>query len=437
MHTRRVSLAFLVGLVACGPSSSDLPSLDTGRDLQTRGVVPCAHPMPKKAAFDATTAVGVSPQEAFAELEASCSAPLKWNAAGDDMNMNMPMDISVEVTLDRESALEITYPVRDTCTNKLTVEGNIVLSTPDGKLHIEGRGTFTYVPGGGPADDPLDPIAMPAELSVSAEALQRTGYPADPQGRYTARIGGAGAACAGEIRTAQDAASDLVGSWSANGCPLGEKAIDVDTSPALAVRMEQLAKAWRDAHLDAAWDTGDETQLELDVHARDAPRCQTHNRIVTVPVDVRYGTSDGVIPVHDALGRVDLALLSDEPTVRLVVSEQTDCTMQPQPGYCESSSSAEMRLEIQYPNTPSHRLAQLVVNGQVRGSARGATSQHVLTIAGAPYSVECLLEFDCAANQMCLDGFCRAPNSSQAQSHCTLDSDCSSGWHCDLGTCRF
>ena len=432
MRTGGILLAFFAGSSGCGPASVDLPALGiepAGPAFATRGVVPCVHPMPRKVAFDAPTALGVSAQAAFAEVDASCTAPFKWTGAAEDT------EIAVEVVLDRESVLEVTYPASDVCTNKLKVEADVVLSTSDGKLQVEGRGTFAVVLGAGPADQRLDPIMLPLELSIPAEALQRAGFQAVADGPYTLRVGGGGPACAGEIRRQNDATAGVVGSWSANGCPLGETALEADSSPALAVRLEQLAQAWREAHLKAAWDTGNTTELELDVNASAAPICQNHFRVVSVPVDVRYGTSDGVIPVHDALGKVDFSLLSDEPTVRLLVTEQTDCAVQPSPGYCESLSSAKLRLDIQYPNAPSRRLARLVVEGQVRGSSRNATTQHVLTVAGRPYAVECLLKFDCAVDQICDDGFCRAPARTQTRSGCAFDSDCPLGWHCSTGIC--
>jgi hypothetical protein len=197
--------------------------------------------------------------------------------------------------------------------------------------------------------------------------------------------------------------------WSVDGCPLGEKSVEPDDSPALSVRMEQLAKAWRNARLDAAWETGTPTQLELDVTVSDAPLCQQYSQAVSVPVDVRYGTSDGVVPMHTAPGTVMLYLASTEANLSLTVEEQADCSQPAAPPYCETLSSASSSLSMQYPNTTGRRLGRLSIDGQLRGSTQAATPRRRLSIEGTPYQTQCLITTDCALNAFCEDGFCRLP----------------------------
>jgi hypothetical protein len=138
----------------------------------------------------------VSAREAFAEIEGQCTAPFEWtDAEGTEM--------LVEVVLDRNSAVEVSYPATDFCAqNGLEVQGDIVLRTTDGKLTVRGRSKFKYTLH---SSDLLDPSQSPAELIVSAKAVSSTAA----EGRYVVRVGGAGPACAGEIRWKGDAGRKL------------------------------------------------------------------------------------------------------------------------------------------------------------------------------------------------------------------------------------
>lgn len=420
-------VAGLIGAVGCDEQPNRYPLL--GKEqldpaFPFRGVVPCAHPMPRSVGFEDATAVGVSAEQAFGELEGQCSAPFVWTSGVDAEET----EISVEVVLDKESAVEVSYPATDACVDhELEIRADIALSTADEMFSARGRGKFTYRA----YDGTFGPVGS-ATLVVSSGAV--SGAAAD--GRYVVRVGGAGSACAGELRWEGDSeAVSPSGSWSASGCAVDLTRLAADSSPELTLRMEQLGKAWRDVRLDAAWETGDETQLELDVDASSARICRNQFGVVSVPVEVRYGTSDGAIPAHDALGTVVFASSDAEGSLRLSVEESSQCSTLPEPAprYCENLSQATLRLDASHPNVPGQRLTRLVVDGTRVGSE--ASTQQVLHAAGTPHTVECLFTFDCPIDEICDDGFCRQPRREQRR-HCITDSDCIGlGGRCRVGTC--
>jgi len=211
--------------------------------------------------------------------------------------------------------------------------------------------------------------------------------------------------------------------------------VDADHSEALAARVALLDESWRDAHLDATWDNGNETTLDLDVEASSAPICQDALEAVTIPVEVRYGTADGLVPVHDARGVVHSLLRSEDALVSLRVTEETDCSaLQPSAaaGACETPGTARLELTMQSPNDPPRRLGRLTVGG---GPAGTSTTSQVLAVAGTPNSVECLVTFDCAVDEICADGFCRAPATSSGSAFCSTDLSCGFGRYCRAGVC--
>lgn len=424
MRQSPILLVFLAGSLACGPASLDPPPLQIQRPgfpIPTVGVVPCAHPIRRKIALDEPTAIGISARDAIAHVEGQCTAPLRWTSDAE------ATELSVQIELDPASAVEVTFPVSDTCANKLSIEGSFVLSSADGKLAVQGRGTFTY---SAPISDTLGPFEMPAELTF-ADALQASGA----MESYVARIGGA---CAGEIRRQEvgTAGTTVVGSWTKSGCPLGEAAVDPERSPDLLARVEPLTKAWHDVHLDAAWNSGDRTTLDLDVTVSSAPICQGYYDTLSIPVDVRYGTLDAIVPAHRVPGHVSSSLSGADPALGLVVTEETPCTTQvPAPTYCEGLESAKLNLGVTYPNTPSQRLGRLTIDGPLRGSRSNGGTQRVLTFAATPHGVECLLEYDCAVDEICADGFCRGRTRTRPGWRCAFDTDCGPGNFCRAGVC--
>ncbi|HTU62168.1 MAG TPA: hypothetical protein VMF89_27105, partial [Polyangiales bacterium] len=337
--------------------------------------------------------------------------------------------------LDKRSALEVSYPATDACVkNELEIQGAIELSTADGKFSVSARSAFKYTPY---PDSPAGPLRSPAELIVPTAAVSG----AAAHGQYAVLVGGAGPGCAGELRWLGDARTGPAspgGTWSATGCPLGHEPVDPDSSPEVELRMQQLSNAWRDARLDAAWENGDKTQLELDVEPSSAPICKGRYGSVTVPVEVRYGTADGVIPAHDALGSVSFDVTKNEVSLRLSLEEETDCAARSMsaPRYCENLSAATLRLDAIYPNVPAGRLTSLIVDGTLIGSDPDAKTQEVLHAAGTPHAVECLFTYDCAVDELCADGFCRERSNNQASQRCATDSDCiGKGGHCRIGNC--
>jgi hypothetical protein len=381
------------------------------------GVVPCTHPTRRSVAFDELTKAGISAQQAVAHFEGQCSTPLHWTVGAETQDS----ELSVQIELDQQSAVEVTYPASDACANKLTIEGDIVLSTADGRLDLHARGVFEYTR---PSRATLDPIESPATLSLPVEALQGVGDDA-----YAVRISGA---CAGEIYQ-RDRESAVVGAWSRSGCPPRERAVDEVSRPEIGAYLKQLAKAWHQARLAAVWDSGDRTELDLDVAVSAAPFCMNPYGVVSVPVEVRYGTRDGLLPVHDAPGQARFNLFGDALNVRLELTQQTDCSAlsPPLPGYCEDLSSAELRLQVIYPNNGLQRLGRLFIDGPLREGSPRAKARQLLTFTGTPNTAQCLLTVDCPLGLSCVEGVCSA----QTSSGCTFDSQCSFGGRCRAGTC--
>jgi hypothetical protein len=99
MRSGKIFFAFLVSVVGCDRPSPRQP-LAAARltpTLPFRGIVPCAHPMPKSVAFDEPTAVRVTAQDAFADIEGQCTAPVVWATSGSSAAEEK--EISVEVEL--------------------------------------------------------------------------------------------------------------------------------------------------------------------------------------------------------------------------------------------------------------------------------------------------------------------------------------------------
>src|SRR5262245_30624263 len=116
-------LALALLLSGCAPPSLELPPVDSDGlvpVIPIRGVAPCIHPMPRQVGFDEPTALGISAQQAFSHLNGSCVAPFKWtpeaHADAEDT------DVSVQVVLDRASAVEVTHAASDFCTNEITIQ---------------------------------------------------------------------------------------------------------------------------------------------------------------------------------------------------------------------------------------------------------------------------------------------------------------------------
>jgi hypothetical protein len=287
-------------------------------------------------AWDAESELG-TPAQAFQAIEGRCEASLRWTAQSDlapELDPSRTASMHVEVQLDHDSVrlLERTA-TSESCASELDVDATVTLRSDDGNIDATAKTKLRYRPD------------VPATLGFSLTNDEHHGALSlrERQGESAMLrfvLDGAGMNCAGDITVSNSSMSadgtgrgvaGRIGSWSASGCPTGQAPFDVAREVAGGTLPELIERAWDGRSLEGTWSDGAQTTLSLQVSPLMAASCSEPRAgfdVVSLPVEVRYGTDDGRLEARVTKASVRAELARDGEALHslsLWISDELTC----------------------------------------------------------------------------------------------------------------
>lgn len=356
--TRSLLFCFAMGgLMGCGdPKPADESSTDTlfaqdtgecdTENTQSCGDIPgyddaCGDPTYEPVGWDELLGTSVTPAELFSPLEGECTSAFTWNAAAFNTNAIKPesgeSQMNVLVVFDRQSVRIGHYDENasgggDSYCPEFVLEAtaHVSLTTEDGVFSDSGEITVTAGLDSQPLimffDVPLEQHQGSLQIVLGDEESGALHY----------RFGGAAASCIGEVNLSIDmelgqgesvSAEGRIGQWSSTSCGLNETEVDLTaTLPSGRTALEEIERTWGDATYTGTWDDGKKTVLNVSLETTETTACRT-NTTTLVPVQMRYGTTDGRITEATAAATVDVSFAStgDVRSMQLWLSDDMNC----------------------------------------------------------------------------------------------------------------
>jgi hypothetical protein len=289
--------------------------------------------------FTQLTRFETTPEQAFGALAGHCTATLHFDAGKfSDGRISFPapeVTVSVSLSLDEKSAREVNALDRDKagyCPASLAVDAELQLSTADGLLDVHAKPTLVY-----DTEHGAQPISLDIRPSDLEGLVRINALPSETVSVHL-DLDGAGPACTGKISleltrtdiekdagTSAEGAVATIGAWSTSGCPLGEKAFSMSSVRGMGLA-ERIAQAWKMASFPGTWDDALTTQLELAVSLSVATACIDPQGAVSIPVRIRYGTTDARIATHEVQGIVRAPATTSNDPLSLNFSDEMLCT---------------------------------------------------------------------------------------------------------------
>ncbi|MFM2417661.1 MAG: hypothetical protein RL385_2384 [Pseudomonadota bacterium] len=316
-----------------GSANSSATSGDAGLTYCTGEAIVDAVSFTQLTRFENT------PEQAFGALAGRCTATLHFDAgkfSDGRISFTAPeVSVSVSLSLDERSAREVNPENRDKagyCPASLAMDADLQVSTADGQLDLHARPTLVYG-----ADHGVQPISFDIRPSDLEGLVRINALPSETVSVHV-ELDGAGPACTGEIRlelartdiekdagTTAEGSSAAIGTWSTSGCPLGQKAFSMSSVRGMGLA-ERIAQAWKMASFPGTWDDAQTTDLELAVSLTNATACIDGQGAVSIPVRVRYGTTDARIATHEVAASVRAPSTASNDPLTLNLSDEMLCT---------------------------------------------------------------------------------------------------------------
>jgi hypothetical protein len=264
--------------------------------------------------WDAPSAIGVSPAEAFSALAGSCTATIVWdgspsNGAAVIEPLRGQSTITVNVQLDPSSAVLVSSPVSD-CSSYLQAAASVRLETEDGNFLEEREVVVRYDAQSGAAPIRFEVRSSETSGSLSIEPVDgggevRLDYEVSPltegcAGRVLLSVSQTDATGAGGGSAASTGA---FASWSDTGCEAGQAPVPIDEPVdgglSIAGSVEAL---WGDVAYRGVWDDGQPADLRMRLTIATGIGCadSVQPNTVAFASAITYGTSDDRVREHPA-----------------------------------------------------------------------------------------------------------------------------------------
>ena len=291
------------------------PSSGSGGDYD-----PCAEMTSEPVGWDAESALGVSPAEAFSGLEEPCSSTLVWDASGFDTHTVTPVTgesaVTASVALDRSSA-RLKEGIHPACESVyLEADGTAAIETADGTFLAYGEIAVAYSSKWGVSD-----FAFGSSLA-SHEGGFTVSLSENENGRLGFSVDGSMESCVGEVSLwieesmtngVSSGGGGPIGGWSNTGCPLDAAPLDISAADEGERSIaEQVEETWGDVTYPAEWDDGQETTLTIQTAVTDTTGCIESWGEALFPAEIRYFTADGRLSDRTAQETLSVAISDDE-----------------------------------------------------------------------------------------------------------------------------
>lgn len=280
-----------------------------------------------------------TPRAAFQALEGQCEGALRWNSSTDlaDVAADGDATMSVDVQLDHEHARLVEHTrVRGAlaaCPSELETDARVELRSDDGRIDVKVSTKARFRKG----------AATTLLFTIPKKEQRGTLVLRERRGETTAlnfELDGAGANCAGEIMVTTASvgadgtgrgAAGRIGSWSASGCPTGQRPFELTQTVAGSTLPELIEQAWNGRTFAGTWSDGSPATLSLQVGLlAGAAACEEQRGetvIVTLPVEARYSTDDGRLEQRAAAAnvRAELSASRELENLGLWISDELTC----------------------------------------------------------------------------------------------------------------
>lgn len=266
--------------------------------------------------FEQQSVFGITPAQAFAEVEGECSARLEWSLPLFDRFLQIPgleSKIDVDVRLDRS---RITQSVGMDCTRALEAAVEVSVATVDGALRGTYEGQIAYLDGWASR-------LMPIAIAVPDDALPLELLPGE-EPIVLMEIDRLSDHCAGLIKVLVQTKEEPVevagwgtARWSSSGCPIGSRPLDRATregrrDSVVAARALRYADAIR-----GKWEDGSETVLIVHSELASGVMCEdTMFGHLRVPLRLSVETEDGRVLLHEVQAEA-MEQIGDAPSPTL------------------------------------------------------------------------------------------------------------------------